>query len=130
VKLDRGPFVGQAALREEKRKGSPWALIGFEISWPALEELYERQGLPPSLPAATSREAIPIYYDGRQIGRATSHTWSPILKKYIGLATVRSAYATEGMQLQIEHTVEWTRYKVPCTVVKTPFFDPPRKRKP
>ena len=35
-----------------------------------------------------------------------------------------------GTVLQMEHTVEFERRKVPAKVVKTPFFDPERKRNP
>jgi aminomethyltransferase len=58
----------------------------------------------------------------------TSSTFSPILKKYIALATVESSYDKPGTKLQVEVTVEFTRQKALATVTKTPFFDPPRKR--
>lgn len=130
VKVDRGPFVGQDALRREQEAGPAWSVVGLEISWPELELLYEEYGLPPSLPAHTSREAIPIYQGGQQVGRATSHTWSPILKKYVALASVRTPWAKVGTELQIEHTVEWSRRTVTATVVEMPFYNPERKRKP
>jgi aminomethyltransferase len=61
------------------------------------------------------------------VGKATSTTWSPILKKLIALATVDSAAATIGERLKIEMTVEAVRHQVSATVVKTPFFNPTRK---
>jgi aminomethyltransferase len=61
------------------------------------------------------------------VGRATSTTWSPTLKKMIALATVDGPHYAEGTQLQVEVTVEAVRHKVKATVVKTPFFDPKRK---
>ena len=61
---------------------------------------------------------------------ATSHTWSPILKKYLAIASVRGGFAAKGTQLQIEHTVEYERRKVTATVAPLPFYDPERKRKP
>jgi aminomethyltransferase len=122
------PFVGMAALAEEKRRGSAWALVGLDIDWPAIEALYERHGLPPQVPAAAWRSMIPVYAEGRQIGRATSGTWSPVLKRNLALATVESAFATPGTPVSIEWTVEWTRTTVPARVSKTPFFDPERKR--
>jgi aminomethyltransferase len=64
------------------------------------------------------------------VGKVTSHTWSPILKKYIALTSVHARHAEPGTLLQMEHTVEFERRKVPAKVVKTPFFDPERKRKP
>ena len=115
----------------EKAKGSPWALVGLEVAWESLEALYESFSLPPSLPATARRDGLPVYDDsGRQVGKVTSHTWSPILKKYIALTSIHSEFAKPGTVLQMEHTVEFERRKVPATVVKTPFYDPERKRKP
>jgi len=130
VQLDRGAgapaFVGQPALTAEKQRGSAWALVGLDVAWEELEKLYESFGLPPSLPATASRAGLPVYFENEQVGKATSQTWSPILKKYIALAE----HATPGRTLELEHTVEFERRKVPARVVETPFFDPERKRKP
>jgi len=124
-------FIGREALEKEKKQGSPWAMVGLEVSWESLEALYESFSLPPSLPATARRDGLPVYDDeGMQVGKVTSHTWSPILKKYIALTSVLSAHAEVGTVLQMEHTVEFERKKVPATVVKTPFYDPERKKKP
>ncbi len=130
VELDRDPFVGQEVIRAERRRGPAWALVGLEASWPELEALYESYGLPPALPAAASRDPLPVFAGERQVGRATSHAWSPILKKKIALASVLAPYAAEGTPLRLEHTVEFERRTVGAVVRKTPFFDPERKRKP
>ena len=128
VHLDREPFVGQQALRAEKDREAVWRLVGLEASWEELEALYDSYGLPPSLAAEASRDPLPVFARGEQVGRATSRTWSPILKKSLALASVRSGYAEPGTRLQIEHTVEFERHRVGGTVVETPFFDPERKR--
>ena len=62
------------------------------------------------------------------MGRASSTTWSPTLKKLIALATVARGSAAPGTRLQMEVTVEHRRRQVGVTVAKLPFFDPPRKR--
>jgi aminomethyltransferase len=73
---------------------------------------------------------VPVYnVNGRQIGQATSRTFSPILKKYIALATIEREFAYEGFDLSIEVTVEYTRQQCPARVVSTPFYDPAHKRK-
>lgn len=128
VQLDREPFIGRAALKAEKERGSEWALVGLEVSWPSLEALYARYGLPPSLPTHAWRTAVPLYDGKRQIGQATSGTWSPTLKRNIALGTVRSGYERIGTRLEIEVTVEFTRHTIPATVVERPFFDPERRR--
>jgi glycine cleavage system aminomethyltransferase T len=69
-----------------------------------------------------------VYRDGSQVGKATSTTWSPTLKKMIALATVASDAAALGSRLRMELTVDHRREQVGVTVAKLPFFDPPRKR--
>ena len=89
--------------------------------------LYDELGLAPQLAATASRVPVPVYKNGRQAGRATTTTWSPVLKKLIALATVSAPYFAEGTELEFEVTVEAVRHRVPATVVKTPFFNPKRK---
>jgi len=50
-----------------------------------------------------------------------------VLKKLIALATVAAPHFAEGIALDVEITVEAVRHRVAATVVKTPFFNPPRK---
>jgi aminomethyltransferase len=72
---------------------------------------------------------VPVYdSEGKQVGQATSTTWSPTCKRYLALAQIRRPNHEIGTQLQIEHTVEFERRQVTATVVDKPFFDPPRKR--
>ena len=131
IDLGRGNFIGRDAIAAETKRGAAWHLVGLEVSWEALEALYESFNLPPSLPATARRDGLPVYAeDGRQIGKATSHTWSPILKKYLAIASVHRGYETKGTRLLLEHSVEFERRKVAATVVATPFYDPERKRKP
>ena len=127
VQLDKRPFVGRAALLEEQRRGPARQIAGLEISWPAVEKLYDDIGLAPQIAAAASRVAVPVFRNGRQVGRATTTTWSPVLKKLIALATIDAPHFAEGTSLEFEVTVEAVRHYVPATVVKTPFFNPPRK---
>ena len=130
VQLDARPFVGRTPLAEEHRRGPARQIVGLDISWPAIETLYEDIGLAPQVSAAASRVAVPVYKVGRQVGRATTTTWSPVLKKMIALATVVAPHTAPGTELECEVTVEAVRHRVPATVVKTPFFNPPRKTAP
>jgi aminomethyltransferase len=129
VALDKGPFIGRQALLAEKKAGSKWALVGLDVDWPNLEQLFAVHDLPPMIDNRTDRTAVPLYNpNGRQVGQVTSRTFSPVLKKYIALATVESRYDKLGTRLQVEVTVEFTRQKALALVTKTPFFNPPRKR--
>jgi len=127
VQVEKGPFVGQAALRQEKANGPRRQIVGLEVNWEEVEALYEKLDLPPQAPGSASRVAVPVYRDGHQVGKATSTTWSPILKKLIVLATIdRGSYET-GSALQMEVTVEAVRHRAGARVVQTPFFNPARK---
>ena len=128
VTLDAGPFIGRRALREEKARGPQWALVGLRVKWEDLERLYAEEDLPPAVAGRASRTAVPVYRGSRQVGQATSHTFSPILKQYVALATVEANYATPGTRMEMEVTVEYQRKRARATVEKLPFFDPSRKR--
>ncbi len=128
VHLDKENFIGRAALVEEQKRGGPARqLVGLEINWPEVEKLYEAQGLAPTAPSTASRVHVPVYRGGVQIGRATSTTWSPLLKKMIALASVPRQHARTGTKLHMEYTIEAVRHRVEASVVPTPFFNPPRK---
>lgn len=127
VNLDKNRFVGQAALVSEQKRGSPREIVGLEIDWPEVETLYEKVGLPPAVSPIASRVAVPVYKDGAQVGKATSSTWSPTLKKMIALATIRREFTKPGTKLKFEITIEAVRHQVSAKVVKTPFFNPKRK---
>jgi aminomethyltransferase len=127
VHLDKNRFVGQAALIAEQKRGHAREIVGLEINWPEVEALYEAVGLPPAVSPIASRVAVPVFHDGRQVGKATSSTWSPTLKKMIALATVNSGFTKPGTKVQFEITVEAVRHRVSARVVKTPFFNPKRK---
>lgn len=130
VDLDREPFNGQAALKKEKEQGSKWAIVGLDINWPQLEELYYKRGLPPAFSLQAWRSSIPVYASKdrkKQVGYATSGTWSPILKKNIALATVQKQYDKIGTELQFEVTVEHVRHTVSAIVSKPQFYNPERK---
>jgi aminomethyltransferase len=127
VALDKGRFVGQEALRREAKTGPVREIVGLELSWNAVEAIYEKLNLAPQIPAAASRVSVPLYREGSQVGKATSTTWSPTLKKMIALGTVARGSNAIGTRLEMEVTVEAVRHRVPATVVKLPFFNPPRK---
>jgi len=130
VNLDKqGYFVGRRALEREHRAGSSWKMVGLEVDWEGLEREYAAVGMPPQIPAMAVRGSIPIYKDQRQVGYASTSTWSPVLKKYIALVHLQQPYYEPGTQVQIEVTVEHHRRKAPAKVVALPFYDPEWKKK-
>ena len=127
VDLKKENFVGREALGQESKKGAERALVGLEINWNEVEALYDKLKMAPQVPSIASRVAVPVYRGGRQVGKATSTTWSPTLKKMIALATVSLESSGRDTSLSIEMTVEAVRHAVSAKVVPLPFFNPPRK---
>ena len=128
VKLKKKNFIGKAPLHKELDNGSSWSFVGIEIEWSGFEKHYRAVGLAPGLPSTAWRTSTPLYNNNEQVGYATSGTWSPLLKRYIALAHVKSKHAKEGSALMFELKVEHFRKLTKATVVKTPFFNPERKR--
>ena len=131
VRLKKDFFVGQEALRKEKERGSRWAMVGLEVDINSLEKFYAEYAMPLHLPYTAWSGPTPIYADEAQqqhIGRGNSGMWSPTLKKYIVMGRVKPQYAEIGTGFFIEEMVEDQAYSIPATVVKMPFFDPPRKK--
>ncbi len=101
VKFDKENFIGKEALLKQKEEGIKQRLVGFE--------LIER-GVP--------RHNYPILKDKERIGTVTSGSFSPTLKKGIGLGYVKTNFAKEGNEIQIQIRERTTRAKI----VKTPFY--------
>jgi aminomethyltransferase len=127
VDLKKETFVGREALLREQKKGPGRALVGLEINWNEVEALYDKMHMAPQVPSMASRTAVPVYRNNKHVGKATSTTWSPTLKKMIALASIAREAATPGATLQIEMTVEAVRHTVSAKIVPTPFFNPARK---
>jgi aminomethyltransferase len=125
--LDKENFVGKAALAKQAKEGVARQLVGLELDWTEVEARYEHFGLTPAAPSQASRVAVPVYAGGKQVGKATTTTWSPLLKKMIALASVETAHSKPGTTLQMEITIEAVRQRVTAAVVKLPFFNPERK---
>ncbi len=127
VHLDKESFVGKSALMQQQKNGVARQLVGLEMGWVEIEACYEKFGLTPAAPAQASRVHVPVYLGGKQVGKATSTTWSPLLKKMIALASIDTTHSQPGTNLQMEITIEAVRQKVTAKVVKLPFFSPERK---
>jgi aminomethyltransferase len=101
TKLEKGDFVGKAAIAKVQSDGPERKLIGFELS-----------------DRSIARHGYSAICNGNIIGIVTSGTHSPTLGKSIGMAYVDSFHASTGTELEID-----VRGKViPATVVKTPFW--------
>lgn len=121
-----GWYIGREALERERQAGSPSKLIGVEVTWEPLEALFASADMMPELPRIAWRDPVPIYRGNKQVGRATSGCWSTRLKKMIALATVDTAEAGGGLEIEI--TVDYARERAPLDIVEPPFFRPARMR--
>jgi len=127
VDLDKDRFIGQQSLIKEAQQGAARRIVGIEIDWTEVERRFEAVGLPPSVSPIASRVAVPVYSNGNQIGKATSTTWSPLLKKMIALATLKRDFVRPGTKIEVEITVEAVRHRVGAKVAQTPFYNPRHK---
>ncbi len=129
VDLGKPAFVGRRALELERAAGGPPRLLaGLELDWTAIEAMFARHDLPPMVSAAVQRDAVPVYKDGRRVGRATSVGWGPTIKKMVAFGSLPPGLARVGTRVSVEWSVEGERGKVGATVVELPFLDLARKR--
>jgi aminomethyltransferase len=105
VKFSKGSFNGSDVLKKQKENGVEKTIVGFELG----------KG-----PAA--RNGYQILKDGKPVGKVTSGTMSPTLKKNIGLGYVPPELSKIGTRLDIE--IRNKNYS--ATVIETPFYS--RKR--
>jgi len=124
----KGPFNGRRALAAERARGPRWSFVGLEIDWVSFERLFAAHRLPPHVPNVAWRTSAPVYRDGAQVGYASSGCWSPLLKKSLALAHLRTPHFEPGTPVEIEITVEHQRRRADAVVRKLPFYDPERKK--
>jgi aminomethyltransferase len=101
VKLDKGDFIGRAALERQKSEGVARKLVGFELT---------EAGVP--------RHGYPIVSGAKRVGEVTSGTFGPSVKKPIGMGYVPPGLASEGLNFEVEIRGR----PVAAKVVKTPFL--------
>ena len=79
-------------------------------------------------PLIACREPVPLYREGRQVGRVTTRCWSTLLKKYVGIATVEARCADPGTAVEMEVTVNFRRERVAGRIAELAHFRPDRLR--
>ena len=129
VDLDKPAFIGKRALMNEVAAGGPAnRLVGLELDLNVFEDAYLDLGYAIEHPLRAWRHVTPLTRKGETIGRATSGTFSPLLKRSIALGFLPVKHAEVGSTMGIEWQIEETRQTIPATVVPLPFLDLPRKR--
>ncbi|MFZ9729799.1 MAG: aminomethyltransferase family protein, partial [Candidatus Limnocylindrus sp.] len=84
VDLDKPSFIGKRALMDEVASGGPAnRLVGLELDLNVFEDAYLDLGYAIEHPLRAWRHVTPLTRKGETIGRATSGTFSPLLKRSI-----------------------------------------------
>jgi glycine cleavage system T protein (aminomethyltransferase) len=100
-KLDKGDFIGREVLARQKADGVQRKLVGFEV-----------------IERGIARDDQEVVIDEERVGKVTSGSPAPFLKKNIGFAYVPVEYGSVGQQIQID-----VRGRLVCAqLVKTPFY--------
>jgi glycine cleavage system T protein (aminomethyltransferase) len=100
-KLSKRDFIGREALAKQKEEGVKRRLVGFEM-----------------IERGIARDNQEVAINGARVGRVTSGSPAPYLKKNIGLAYVPTEFANTGQQIQIDVRGRL----VEAQIVKTPFY--------
>jgi len=100
-KLNKGDFNGRDALARQKEVGITRRLVGFEMT---------ERGI--------ARDDQDVLINGARVGRVTSGSPAPYLKKNIGMAYVPAEFANEGQEIQIDVRGRL----IGARIVKTPFY--------
>ncbi|OVE81328.1 glycine cleavage system protein T [bacterium K02(2017)] len=101
VKLKDKDFIGKESLIKAKELGIKRKVIGFEM-----------------IDSGVCRDGYSIYANDQKIGSVTSGTYSPSLKKSIGLAIIDQKFANIDQELLIDIRNKKRKIKI----VKTPFY--------
>ena len=101
TKLQKGDFIGSAALAMQKEAGLTRKIAGFEMTEPGI-----------------ARDGCDVYIGDEKVGRVTSGSPAPYLKKNIGLAFLPPEFANVGQEIKIDVRGKHLR----AQVVPTPFY--------
>jgi aminomethyltransferase len=104
-KMDKGDFLGRAALAQQKQQGLQRVLVGFEM----VDKLIARDG-------------YPVIHSGQQVGHVTSGSPAPFLGKNIGMAYVPVTLSKAGTQIQIGIR----NHQAAARIVPLPFYKRPK----
>jgi len=106
TKLNKRDFIGRDRLLAQKQEGIGRKLVGFEVT---------DRGI--------ARDAQDVLIDGQRVGRVTSGSPAPFLKKNIGMAYVPVEVANEGRTIEIDVRGRM----VVAQVVPLPFYKRPKQ---
>ncbi|MGZ5498379.1 MAG: glycine cleavage T C-terminal barrel domain-containing protein, partial [Candidatus Aminicenantales bacterium] len=106
VKLEKGDFLGKPVIVKQLAEGLKKKLVGFEMAEPGI-----------------ARPHYPVHYRGQKVADVASGTFSPLLKKSIGLVYL----PIEGTAVGTEFEIEIRGKKTKARVIPTPFYKRAKK---
>ena len=101
VKFKKGDFLGKEVLLKQSEEGIKRKIIGFEL-----------------LERGIARPHYPVFIRGEKVSEVNSGSYSPFLKKSIGLTYLPIEYTEVGTEFEIGIRDKRTKAKV----VQTPFY--------
>jgi len=81
-------YVGEDALRACRREGVRWVRVGF-----VMKKKFAR---------FIPRQGYPLVVDGERVGWVTSGTFSPVIRRGVGMGYIDTRYAIIGEPVEIE----------------------------
>jgi aminomethyltransferase len=100
-KLDKGDFIGREALAQQKQNGLHRKLAGFEVT---------DRGI--------ARDDYDVVINDKRVGKVTSGSPAPFLKKNIGFAYLPVEFTNVGQEIKIDVRGRL----IGAQVIKTPFY--------
>ncbi|HKP35582.1 MAG TPA: glycine cleavage system aminomethyltransferase GcvT [Pyrinomonadaceae bacterium] len=100
-KLNKGDFIGREPLAKQKEEGVKRKLVGFDVT---------DRGI--------ARDGQDVVINGERVGRVTSGSPAPYLKKNIGMAYVPVEFANEYTKIEIDVRGRL----VAAQLVRLPFY--------
>lgn len=100
-KLDKGYFIGRDVLARQKAEGVRRKLAGFEVT---------ERGI--------ARDEYDVFVNDQHVGKVTSGSPAPYLKKNIGFVYLPTEFTSIGQEIKIDVRGR----HIGAQVVKTPFY--------
>jgi aminomethyltransferase len=101
VKLQKGDFLGKPVIERQLAEGLKRKLVGFEL-----------------IDKGIARPHYPAFVDGRKVSEVCSGTFSPFLKKAIGLVYLPIEATAGGTEFEVGIRDKMTKARV----IPTPFY--------
>lgn len=106
VKLKKDSFLGRESLKAEKKEGPERKLCGFELEGRRI-----------------ARHGFPILLSGKEIGKVTSGTFAPTLKKSLAMGLISSS----APEHDDDYAIDIRGTPIPANKIEIPFY-PSRAR--